>query len=412
MPRMTRLCLLVLVPLFAAGCSAQAPAPEGGAAGSTASDFREGPDGANFWRVPMEAESGAQRGDIYWARERTDVPAGARGWNVVYVSEGAAGNLEYVSGEIYVPLNPPGNAGQRPLVVWNHGTSGSQDSCAPSRDNLLPAGSDPRVPELDTLIARGYVVAMSDYQGLGVPGPVEYLNGPTQGMAALDVARAAQKFAPAAAGNRVAMYGFSQGGQTSIWAASLAPKYAPDLDLLGVVAIAPAARHLDLSFYDLGIPVNRGYFIMRMAGLAAGHPEVKLTDILTPDGLAMLDAMSWGCYELFGAAAEMTTAYARPEALEPGTAWRKRLEENDAFLPLPADVPILILQGDKDVDVPIEQIRELTQDLCAQQARVEFREFPGVDHMQLHPRGGALVPDWVDARFQGAAPATTCPGVS
>jgi pimeloyl-ACP methyl ester carboxylesterase len=409
---MTRLFLLLLL-LITVACSAQAPAPESTAPGdSETSSFKEGPDGANFWRVPMRAADGAQRGDIYWARERTDVPAGARGWNIVYVSEGAEGHLEYVSGEIYVPTGAPANAGPRPLVVWNHGTSGSQDSCAPSRDNLLPAGGTARVPALDTLIARGYIVAMSDYQGLGVPGPVEYLNGPTQGMAALDVARAAAKFGPASAGNRVAMYGFSQGGQTSIWAASLQPTYAPDLDLLGVVAIAPAARHLDLSFYDLGIPVNSGYFIMRMAGLAAGHPEVRLTDMLTPAGLAELDAMSWGCYEIFGHAAQLKEPYAKREALEPGTAWRKRLEENDAFLPLPASVPVLILQGDQDVDVPIAQIRELTQDLCAQRAQVEFREFAGVDHMQLQPRGGALVPDWVDARFRAEPATVTCPGVS
>jgi hypothetical protein len=43
-------------------------------------------------------------------------------------------------------------------------------------------------------------------QGLGTPGGAEYLDGPAQGTAALDVARAARKFAPAAAGTRVGMY--------------------------------------------------------------------------------------------------------------------------------------------------------------------------------------------------------------
>src|SRR5438477_4607026 len=129
-----------------------------------------------------------------------------------------------------------------------------------------------------------------------------------------------------------------------------------------------------------------------MAGVAAEHAEVKLADILTPAGLAGLDAQTWGCYELFGRAASMTEPYARREALQPGTAWRKRLEENDAFLPLPTSLPILLLQGDQDVDVPVVQTRQLRQDFCAQKAQVEYREFPGVNHMQLRPKGGALVP--------------------
>jgi pimeloyl-ACP methyl ester carboxylesterase len=375
-----------------------------------AGNAKEGPDGANFWRVPSTVPPTAKRGDIYWVRPRTDVPAGARGWNVIYVSEGAAGRLEYVSGEIYVPAAAPAAGTMRPLVVWNHGTSGSQDSCAPSRDNLQQAGSAPRVPALDALIARGYVVAMSDYQGLGTPGPAAYLNGPAQGKAALDVARAARNFGPAGTGSRVAMYGFSQGGQTSIWAASLAAQYAPELTLLGVAAVAPAARHLDLSFYDLGIPANAGYFIARMSGLAVGHPEVRLTDILTPAGLAALDALSWGCYEIFGHAAQLKEPYAKREALQPGTPWRALLEANDRFLPLPATVPILILQGGKDVDVPVEQIRELRRDLCVQGARVEFREFAGVAHMQMNDRSVPLLPQWLAQRFSGAAAPVTCPG--
>lgn len=390
--------LAALLLLASSATSAWAQAP-----------LREGPDGANFWRVPSTVAAGAKRGDILWARARTDVPRGGRGWNIVYVSEGAAGNLEYVSGEIYVPTAAVPAGAQRPLIVWNHGTSGSQDSCAPSRDNLMQGGTEPRVPALDALMARGYVVAMSDYQGLGVPGPAAYLNGPAQGKAALDAARAARQFGPANAGARLAMYGFSQGGQTAIWAASLAPAYAPDLTLLGVIAVAPAARHLDLSFYDLGIPVNAGYFISRMSGLAVGHPEVKLTDILTPAGLAALDAQTWGCYELFGHAARMTEPYARREALQPGTAWRRLLEANDRFLPLPVTTPILVLQGDQDVDVPVEQIRELRRDLCNQKAQVEYREFAGVDHMQMNTQSAPIVPGWFDARFRGAAAETSCP---
>ena len=88
---------------------------------------------------------------------------------------------------------------------------------------------------------------------------------------------------------------------------------------MGIIPVAPAARHLDLSFYDLGIPQNAGYFIARMAGLAIGHPEVRLRDILTPAGLEVLDAQAWGCYEIFARAASLKEPYAIRQSLEPGT---------------------------------------------------------------------------------------------
>jgi pimeloyl-ACP methyl ester carboxylesterase len=306
---------------------------------------------------------------------------------------------------------------ERRLVIWNHGTAGTEDSCAPSRNNVTVAFTNPtdllasdgesRVPALVSLLDRGYVVAMSDYQGLGTPGGTEYLNGPAQGMAALDVARAARNVV-ADVGTTVGMYGFSQGGQTSLWAAHLAPDYAPELDLVGVVATAPAARQLALSFYDLDIPENSGYFISRMAGLAVGRPDVSLRDMLTPAGLELLDAQTWDCYEIFRQAAGMTEPYAYPEALEPGTAWRALLEANDAFLPINTSIPVLIVQGDADVDVGVELTRDVVRDLCAGGSTLEYQEYAEVNHMDMSIQAAPLMADWFDARFTGTPAPSTC----
>ena len=93
------------------------------------------------------------------------------GWNLIYVSEGADGRLVNVSGELMSPRTTTLTAAS---VVWNHGTSGSQDSCAPSRNDQFEGERRTRVPALEELLAGGYVVAMSDYQGLGTPGATEY----------------------------------------------------------------------------------------------------------------------------------------------------------------------------------------------------------------------------------------------
>lgn len=363
----------------------------------------EGPAGSAFWDgIPRSVPASMQRGDIYWMQERSDAPPSARGWNVIYVSEGAGGELVFVSGEIYVPRSP--TLTDRKMMIWATGTTGTQDSCAPSRNELFQLdGRSSRAPSIEVLLARGYVVVMSDYQGSGTPGPTAYLQGELQAKASFDIARAARSLPVARAGVDVGIYGFSQGGQTALWAAHIVEDYAPELNLVGAVPLAPASRHLDLSFYDLGIPVNNGYFIMRMAGLQVGHPELRLSDILNETGLAMLTAQSWGCYEIFAAAAQLTEPYAKVEALEPGTAWRAWLEENDEFLPINDAIPFLIVQGVEDVDVPVELTRRVVADLCEQNSEVNYVEMAGADHFGVFYPGGAMIADWFEERFAGRA---------
>ncbi|MDG2089706.1 MAG: lipase family protein [Gammaproteobacteria bacterium] len=359
-----------------------------------------GPRGASFWdTLPRGIPENAERGDIYWIHERDDAPSNARAWNVIYVSEGASGKLEYVSGEIYVPRIP--SRSERKVLIWATGTTGTQDSCAPSRNELYRLDGSSRVPSIETFLARGYVVVMSDYQGSGTPGATAYLQGAQQAMASFDIARAARNLPEAMVGTDVGIYGFSQGGQTALWAAHIVEEYAPEFNLVGAVPLAPASRHLELSFYDLDIPVNSGYFIMRMAGLQVGHPELKLGDILTDVGLEQLTAQSWGCYEIFGSAAQLSEPYAKPEALEPGTAWRDWLEVNDEFLPISTSIPVLMIQGVEDVDVPYWLSREVLDDMCEQGNNVNYIEMEGADHFGVFYPGGILATDWFDARFAG-----------
>ena len=159
-----KLLLIALVAsagLVGAACRTTVPEGEGDSSGDRpALGAPEGPPGRSFWRVPLEAPAGSRRGEVLWAAERSDAPAGARGWNIIYVSEGATGALVYVSGEVYMP-DAPAQAATRPLVVWNHGTAGTQDSCAPSRNDLvvetregdrLATDGNSRVPALVSLL--------------------------------------------------------------------------------------------------------------------------------------------------------------------------------------------------------------------------------------------------------------------
>src|SRR3954454_19214804 len=90
-------------------------------------------------------------------------------------------------------------------------------------------------------LKAGYAVVRTDYVGLGTPGAHPFLHGRSEGTAVLDAARAARRL-DKRLGKRVVLAGHSQGGQSVLWAASLAPRYARDLNVRGTVAFAPVSH--------------------------------------------------------------------------------------------------------------------------------------------------------------------------
>ena len=72
------------------------------------------------------------------------------------------------------------------------------------------------------IVNAGYLVAFSDYEGLGTPGRHPYLVGESEGRSVLDAAKAAAQLPGADAGDQLAIWGHSQGGHAALWAAQLA----------------------------------------------------------------------------------------------------------------------------------------------------------------------------------------------
>ncbi|SPL72218.1 alpha/beta hydrolase family protein [Acinetobacter stercoris] len=120
------------------------------------------------------------------------------------------------------------------VVVWEHGTVGIGDSCAPS-NNVF----NPRFKNMaESLLAEGYVVIAPDYEGLGTAGIHPYLN---LGSAAKSASYAVQAY-KARYGHQVngvwMSVGQSQGGHASLGTAEYEnnnPNYK------GAVAGAPAS---------------------------------------------------------------------------------------------------------------------------------------------------------------------------
>lgn len=184
------------------------------------------------------AMSSAGAGVVISVEDIPDVglPVGARGARILYGStEGDTGASTVVSGTVYTPGGTPPPGGF-PVIAFAHGTVGVQEACGPS----LPANLPFQTPIAAALLSIGYAVSFADYQGLGAPGIHPYLDARTAGLNVIDSVRALRATYPDVS-RRWAALGHSQGAAAAWSVGEQAASYAPDLDLVGTVALAPPA---------------------------------------------------------------------------------------------------------------------------------------------------------------------------
>src|SRR4051812_26202353 len=245
-------------------------------------------DGSDFYTPPANMPKKAP-GTIIRSTPIT-APSGAKAWKVLYHSRAVDGRDIAVSGVVVVPTSATPKGG-RPVVTWAHGTTGMGDQCAPSKQ----ADAASAIPYVKQLVDAGYVVAATDYEGLGTPGVHPYLVGESEGRSVLDAARAARALSGSGAADRVLIAGHSQGGQAALFAGELASSYAPELDVLGVAAAAPAAdvEHI----LPLAATINgaAGYLAMGIQGFHAAYPDADPAAVLSPDAQAKSDAATTQC---------------------------------------------------------------------------------------------------------------------
>ncbi|ENW51243.1 alpha/beta hydrolase [Acinetobacter baumannii] len=120
------------------------------------------------------------------------------------------------------------------VVVWEHGTVGVGDGCAPSKNAI-----NPRFKILaESLLAAGYVIVAPDYEGLGTPGVHPYLNLSSEAKSALAAVKAVKEHYGAQLKGDWMSIGQSQGGHASLGTAEFANT---DASYKGAVAGAPAS---------------------------------------------------------------------------------------------------------------------------------------------------------------------------
>src|SRR6202522_2691166 len=350
----------------------------------------------------------ASPGKLISAEAMADAPEGARAYRILYWSTGLDGRPVEVSGVVIAPRGPS-PAGGRPVVAWAHPTTGVVSRCAPSLARVF-FGS---VQGLRAIIDGGYVVAATDYPGLGTPEVHPYLVGESEAHAVLDSVRAAKAIPEAAAGAQFAVWGHSQGGQAALFTGIEAARYAPELKLVGVAAAAPATDLAQLMTDDLGTGGGNNITAMTLWSWARvyGAPMDK---VVSPQAEPVIDRLTKLCIERWfdmlsrrGPTLALEKSFLRVNNLAEEEPWRRLLEENSPG-PLPADIPVFLAQGSADGLVRPAITEAYRARLCRNGNRVEFVLMPGIGHAFIARDVAGAAVAWMPARFAREPARTNC----
>jgi uncharacterized membrane protein HdeD (DUF308 family) len=337
------------------------------------------------------------------------IPDQWRAWRILYTTT-CDENVPAVASALVIVYNHL-SAGPRPVIAWAHGTTGVASQCAPS---LLPSRWNADViPGVNQALRRGWVIVATDYVGLGTPGPHPYLIGQGEARSVLDSVRAARQMPQLSLGRETVVWGHSQGGHAALWAGILAPTYAPDVNVVGVAALAPASdlhALVDEVRNTLEGRVLGAYILSAYSDI---YPDVSFDHYVRPAARLVVREAAGRCLDLPEAIPSVVTALLSRQpiyAVTPlGGALGRRLAENTPTGPIKA--PLLIAQGLADHLVLPSMQRSYVNRLCHSGQSVEYRTFRGRDHLSLIWPGSRLVPyllAWTQARFAGRLQESGC----
>ena len=331
---------------------------------------------------------------------------GIRGWRILYATTVDDNTPATAVAIVFAPVDPP--AGPCPVIAWEHATTGLLQKCMPS----LLSTSTKGIPERNRIVMAGWVVVATDYSFAEKAGPHPYLIGEGEARAALDSVRAARQISGLTLDRRIVVWGYSQGGHAALWTGIVGPRYAPDLEIRGVVAIAPAANIKNLLAMNVDADKRFGPYLaqaysrfypdikfeqaVRPEALNAARQIVNLCDFLPPEDQQRIEALA-ATFE--GPA--LATSSNKPLLA--------RIEQNTANDPIRA--PVVIAQGLSDNVVPPSATDAYVDDRCAAGQRLEYWTFAGHDHLTIIQPGTPLeelLINWTTARFANEPQATDC----
>lgn len=342
------------------------------------------------------------------------IPDTAEAWRILYSTTRDEGEPAVASALVVAAADRPD--GPRPMVAWAHGTTGWEETCAPTvLANPLEAGA---MPALDDVLDRGWVLVATDYVGLGTAGPHPYLIGQGEGRSVLDAMKAARQLKSVDLADQAVIWGHSQGGHAALWAGGLWSEYAADQPLDGVVAYAPASDLPGLVSNLDTVPAGQIFASYTVRAYDEFYDDVTTDDVVSPAAQTIVRELSERCLAEPGVAASIIESLAIGDDLSifrgdpAGGAFGERLDENTPRKDI--EVPLLIGQGLTDPLVLPEAQAGYAAARCDDGQELEYREYEGADHVGVTTDETAVADllAFTEARFAGEAWSSGCDAVS
>ncbi len=334
------------------------------------------------------------------------LPAGIRGWRILYATTVDDSTPATAVAIVFAPTDPP--TGPRPVIAWEHATTGLLQKCMPSLLSTPTKG----ILERDRIVMAGWVVVATDYSFAEKGGPHPYLIGEGEARATLDSVRASRQMSELTLDKRMVVWGYSQGGHAALWTGIVGPRYAPDLEILGVVAIAPAANVKNILAMNVEVDKLFGAYVA--TSYSRFYPDITFEQAIRPEALDAARQIVNLCAFVPPEDPERIEALAATfDGPALATSWNKalqaRLEQNTPDGPIKA--PVVIAQGLSDTAVPSSATDAYVEERCAAGQRLEYWTFAGRDHDTIVEPGTPLeelLIRWTTARFANEPQASGC----
>jgi Secretory lipase len=354
----------------------------------------------------------------------TEVPGNIpmTAWKVQYVSTDVHGAKIAVSGTVAVPTARWAGPGPRPAVMFNPGTLGLGPQCAFSKQLAGAYQDEIEGDNIAAILRAGWAVAATDGVGY-LNGEVHtYVVGQNAGHALLDIARAASKVPGGglSPGAPVGIWGYSEGGQASLWAAQLAASYAPGLNVAGAAA-GGVPGDLKVTAAALNGSAWAGLLADALIGLHTGYPGMPFTALLNSAGRSAVSQAESLCtagtiLAFAGAhAGNYTTRHLTLNQIYalhgPDGTWGQVVASQKLGTGLGTryriGFPVFQYRGLAEEIVPTATEDATHEAYCAAGVTTQWNTYPG-DHALTDNEAIGDVINWLTARFAGQPTAGNC----
>ncbi|SNT15767.1 lipase family protein [Rhodococcoides kyotonense] len=333
-----------------------------------------------------------------------------KGDQVLYRTTDQQGDAVVTVATVLRPLIP----GPTKIVSYHMAYDALGSQCDPSY-TLSGGATSPIASAEQTVIAgylaAGYTVVAPDYEG----EELEWTVGRQSGYAALDGVRAAQQFLQIPTSTPVGLIGYSGGSVPTQWGAEVAPRYAPELNIVGVAAGGVPVDFAHNLPYVSGSPKWAGVIPALVVAYQRAY-RLDTSLFLSEYGAQVVDQVDQECIAQFAddypdlTDADMvkppyTSLLDVPVVVE-------IVNDNIMGISGTPSAPLFLAVGHSD---PIgdtvmitADVEALAHEYCSRGADVQYAQYDGLNHEQAFPPFEAQGFQFLSDRFANLPTHSNC----